>query len=540
MLKKSCSRFIVVAALVLGPGGLLPVKAQLGPIELHTDGKKVSPWVYGVENSASPLALGFFLKSGYAYESNLFDSPNHFRNLGTNQARQFPSSVNMMQDGTAWYSATGAEMNWDLGQHRLRFMAAAQNYRVPGKDMPAFLDDGKFNGLLESLADKSSWNLYMQHRWNLLPWLEQQTLLQMDRNYAKNTDIFGRAALGNGEDFLHNEATVEYLANTPAPPGLGRGQASLMLQARHREYSPSIKNVPYWMADSILLIEKDGPLLNAFNFNDTLNADYLQWRGRLRHIQGMRHGFSSRVSFDLIKRDYSDMLAKLIKDTTRVPAVDMGDIPVIPIYNSDSVVIGTMPPPGHPKRSQSEYRAYAGLQYDPPHVNHLRLQVGWQWLKVTDPYQGFYGYTQRGLFASTIYAPSSLAHIELAMRVSQRTYDELLANLQYWAPRGVNQVEFNNGAPVKTVTIDELGNPRNIYDISYQGATRLATQSVAVSLRGQLPVWRNLALWAHMFLDMRNSNRPDTEMLSREYYNHLVGAGITVYMDYNHKKRGDL
>jgi hypothetical protein len=52
-----------------------------------------------------------------------------------------------------------------------------------------------------------------------------------------------------------------------------------------------------------------------------------------------------------------------------------------------------------------------------------------------------------------------------------------------------------------------------------------------MSLRGQVPINKSLAVWGHYGVDMRNSNRLPREYASREYFNQSISGGITCFLD---------
>jgi hypothetical protein len=179
---------------------------------------------------------------------------------------------------------------------------------------------------------------------------------------------------------------------------------------------------------------------------------------------------------------------------------------------------------GHPHRSQHEYRLYAGMRYDPPHINHARVNLGVQGLWVVDPYEGFYGYDQYSLYGSAMYTPRPKAFAEFVFAVKNRTYHKLLANYKYWW----NQLDTTS-TYFQNITRDN-GEVLERTDVSWWD-TRLKKTIVEMSLRGQVPLHPIMALWGNYSLALEHTNRPPGEYLSRSYLSQVIAGGVTVFLD---------
>lgn len=477
-------KIIYLSVIAFGLSLVTPAYAQEGIRENFILGNKVSPYARGLDATGKLLSASVFWKAGYGYENNIYQAPQTY-SPGVGLAADFPPSLYMPQSGNPFSNVFGTELASSMPtDHYFRLMLA-----------------GQFNTYKDQeTADMSSFNSYFHHRWDISREQRLDLQLQLDRVFGTATYIFGIPMAHNYNDFLRMEGFLEYHLQTLNPSFIGRGITQLMVNMRYLDYDDIKRDI------SVTNHRGNTLPLATSSINDTLAANYYQYRIRLRHIQGLVKGYTVRVAGDYIKREYLNHWARKVANSEQ--GVTMGYIPV----DTDGAVIE-----GHPKRANHELRFYLGLQYDPPHVRNLRFSVGGENTRWIDDFEGFYSWNQYAVRLSGHYRPDPLRYIEASLRVSHREYEELLSNYQHFYPNPPRHIEFD-GAPV------ESG------DLVWHNAP-LQTNMFEFSLNGQVPLTRFMALWALYNVDSRHTSRPLNQYFSREYFSQSISGGVTVFLE---------
>ena len=486
--------------------------AQEGVVDNFVLGKKVSPFVRGIDGSGTYLSICPFLQAGGGYESNLYDAPQVFdSDIAASGSSHFVSEVNMVRNAPYAKGVGGIE----LGGNPID----AQYYRgIIAGQLSRYRD--------EPLADVTSFDSYLSYRWDVNKRIRLDAEVQYDINKGTSTHIFGIPSVLSTAGFSHLEGFVQFQALTIDAPWIGTGLSQVMGGYRRRDYDPFKKDANLELYDTTINLTTN----KNVGINDSSESDYNQWRIRLRHIQGLWRGYSLRLAWDQIGRTYTKLRAKkaepwktgdplYIDDTTYVAY--MGEIPLDVSGN-----------PNGPFRSQNETRLYGGIQYDPSHINDTRINAGIEWISITDPFEDFYGYDQWAFKLNAYYRPEPLRYIDISFATKWREYHKLKANYRYGEPLDddTKPTFFNSpsmyperdgGEPVKTTD--------NTYDNSWQ-QTLLKTTMFELSLRGQTPLTSFLAIWGLYTVDSRpQTNRMAGEIYSREYFNYSISGGITMW-----------
>jgi hypothetical protein len=508
-------------ALALSALALLAVgaHAQIGVTGPYKLGYKASPLYGGLDERGVGLAVSAFVQLGAGYEDNVFESPYLFSertNSATAPAKTFGTEVNMPRGGLLSLAKAGAELGASFGDdQRLRVLAIGQLKRL-GEDTGGFLETlGEYHAQLvrwhnDHLADRRSVSLYVDYRNDLQDRIRLDATAELDIQDGASAFIFGIEDVSAMDAVTRLRGSVVASLETVRLPWIGRGISQVAGMARFYDYgAPNLDAAVVKGNDTVTLADLAS---SSMSINDTLEADYYQLRGRLRHTQGLYRGYSARITFDYMHRTYLHQWAKIARPA---PGGQMGAIP-------DSV--NDNPDAGYPHRSQHEFRLYGGVRYDPPHINHARINIGVQGLRVSDPFEGFYGYDQLGFFGSAMYTPRPKAYLEFVLGIKNRAYHQLLANYKYW----FNQLDTAS-AYFQNIT-RENGEPVDRDDVSWWD-TKLHKKIIQISLRGQVPLFSGLALWGNYSLEAEHTNRPPGEYLSRSFVNQSAAAGVTVFLD---------
>jgi len=499
----NASRLVLLAqvALLLGVIFWVPVMGQEGIIETFVHGKKVSPYLEMVDADGRYLAGSVFYKTGIGHESNVFRAPYIFdTRTGTGVARQYPSGLFLPRSDTPLLNVGGIELGSRFADgQKIRLMLAGQLNTYP--EQP--------NASLQSL------NAYTRYRIDFNRSHRLELNSQLDKIAGTSTTIHGVKRPSNLNSLLHSETSLEYQLKSIDSDYIGRGWTQLMGMVRVRNYDEIFPII------SFLSTGFDDPDTVAFtSINDTLEADYWQYRLRLRHIQGLWHGFTTRMWGDYIRRRYLHQYAKQIANDSL--KILMASIPIDTLTGR--------PPLGYPQRGQLERRLGFALQYDPPHTNNVRFMAGVEYWSIRDLFQDFYSYDQLQIRFSASYTPDALTYLQASLQIRHRKYLELSANYDDWwgvnrlVPPGMYGEDFN---AIRIVTPDT-----NYVQFSEEWKDApLETKLLEMSLRGQVPITNFMALWGLYNIDARLTSRPPTEYLSREYFNQSVAGGVTFFLE---------
>ncbi len=488
------ARALLAISIICISAPLFRSSGQIGVVGPFKLGAKSSAYYSGLDDKSVGLAVASFVMLGKGAEENVYQAPYMFQDRNaTAPAKQFCSEVNLPRNDFPYHARIGAELGASFGPaQRLRLMALGQLKELPR----------------EALANRAAFSGHLHYRNDFAERFQFDFQTDLDIQNGATAQIFAIEDLANKEDLTALKSRGILSIETVRIPWIGRGVSQVALMGRLYDYGAPNK-------DALVICGKDttrlvDTLTYEFSPNDTLEADYSQIRGRVRHTQGLFRGYSVRFTFDGMYRQYRLQWAKrAVKDAR----TGMGDIP-------DSV--NANPDADYPRRSQYEVRVYGGLRYDPPHVNNARINLGLQHLRVTDPFEGFYGYRQNSLYGSMMYTPNPKRFVELVFAVKNRTYDKLSANYQYWwgdtASSFFTNIDKDHGEDVEG------------RDVSWWD-TKLKKKIVEMSLRGQLPLWRFIGIWGNYSLDLEMTNRPDGEYLSRSYFSQAFAGGLTLFFD---------
>ncbi len=471
--------------------------AQIGVTPPYKLGSKSSAYYSGLDHKGVGLAIGTFLQVGGGWEDNIYRSPYIFSwqtKGATSPARVYGSEVNIPRGDIPLITKFGVELGSTFGEsQRLRLLTLGQFKR--------FED--------EFLGNRSAFSGLLSYRNDLTNILRFDIDTDYDVQRGPTTLIFGVEDVSNETDVTRLRSQAVLSIESVRFPFIGRGVSQIAAMARFYDYGPANHLATFINGNDTTNLAN----LNSsgLSMNDTLEADYFQLRGRLRHTQGLYRGYSARVTFDYMKRTYLHQWAKMIATDS---SAGMGYIP-------DS--LNSNPDTDYPHRSQHEYRLYAGVRYDPPHINNARINLGLQGLWVKDPFEGFYGYNQYSLFGSAMYTPKEKSFIEFVFGIKNRAYDELLANYEYWWAQDTSSWTFRNISRDRGEALERT-------DLSWW-QTKLKKVIVEFSLRGQAPLHHSVALWGNYSLDMEHTNRPTGEFLSRSYTSQMIAGGLTFFLD---------
>lgn len=481
--------------------------AQEGVVENFELGKKVSPYSWGVAAPENGIAAALFATAGLGYETNVFDAASVFDPdpQGAELVRHLPTEVNIPREDLFVPGVVGAEIGARFARkHSLRLILAGQLNRY----------------MTEELANRSAFDAFLAYRLDIGEGLRMDWESQLDRHNGTSTYMTGIPAIINLDEFWHIENSLHVRFETITADWIGRGTTELMGQIRTRNYDPANLDASFELGDTTLRVGE----LMAVSLNDSLEQDYTQYRIRLRQLQGLWYGVSMRLAGDYIYRKYDQLHAKMTE-------YSLGEIPL----DRDGE-------PQSPHRSQHEVRLYGGLQYDPPHLNDMRISIGIEGLFITDPYQDFYGYDQWSIKVSAYYRPKEnpLRHLSLSLASKRRTWHELKANYYYGTDQSETTPVNETSSPLIAPDRDN-GEPTENADGTYDWSfadTPLRTEYFELSLRGQIPFPRYVALWALYGIDIRSTNRMSIEYYSREYFNQTISAGLTFFVDVLGNRRG--